>query len=94
MLSKLRLAELLCYWPSYGHNLTRLLPRPQRPIAEFTIVRITRSIVSEGFSVPKDTCGTIVAVYDRGTAYAVKVADLPGGPEGVTLQADQIEPMH
>lgn len=64
------------------------------PIAEFETVRVTRSVDTEGFLIPKDTSGTVVAVYDRGAAYAVEIADLPGGPEVVTLQAEQIERVH
>jgi hypothetical protein len=64
------------------------------PIEEFEVVRVTHDIESEGYSVPKDTCGTVVAVYDRGAAYAVEIADLPGGMEVVTLRADQIERTH
>lgn len=64
------------------------------PIAEFEAVRVTRNVEAEGYSIPKDTCGTVVAVYDRGAAYAVEIADLPGGPEVVKLRADQIERMH
>jgi len=42
----------------------------------------------------KDTSGTVVAVFGYGVAYAVEIADLPGGPEVVTLQSDQIERIH
>jgi hypothetical protein len=62
------------------------------PIAEHEIVRVTRSVHAECCSVPKDASGTVVAVYDQGVAYAVEFADLPGGPEVITLRADQIEP--
>ena len=65
-----------------------------QPIAEFEVVRVTRDIESEGYSVPKDTRGTVVAVYDLGAAYAVEIADLPGGTEVVTLRADQISRTH
>ena len=64
------------------------------PIAAYEIVRVTRGVQAEGYSIPKDTPGTVVAVFDRGAAYAVEIADLPGGPEVVTLRADQIERMH
>ncbi len=64
------------------------------PFAEFAIVRVTRNVQTEGYSIPKDTSGTVVAVYDQGAAYAVEIADLPGGPEVVTLRADQVERMH
>jgi len=63
------------------------------PIAEFEIVRVTRRVETEGYSIPPDTSGTVLAVFDRGAAYAVEIADLPGGPEVVTLRADQIERM-
>jgi hypothetical protein len=55
---------------------------------------VTRSVPADGYSIPRDTPGTVVAVFDRGAAYAVEIADLPGGPEVVTLRADRIEPMH
>ncbi len=74
---------------SGGHDA---IPSP--PVAASEIVRVTRSVQAEGYSIPKDTPGTVVAVFDRGTAYAVEIADLPGGPEVVTLRADQIERMH
>ncbi len=61
------------------------------PIAELERVRVTRNVQTDGFSLAKNTRGTVVAVYDRGAAYAVEIADLPGGPEVVTLRADQIE---
>jgi hypothetical protein len=64
------------------------------PIAEHEIVRVTRSVEAESYSIPKDTSGTVVAVFGHGVAYAVEIADLPGGPEVVTLRADQIERMH
>ena len=64
------------------------------PIAAYEIVRVTRSVSAEGYRIPKDTSGTVVAVYDGGAAYAVEIADLPGGSEVVTLRADQIERMH
>ena len=64
------------------------------PIAEHEIVRVTRSVKADGYSIPEDTSGTVVAVFDHGVAYAVEIADLPGGPEVVTLQADQIERIH
>jgi hypothetical protein len=64
------------------------------PIAAHEMVRVTRSVATEGYRIPKDAAGTVVAVYDRGTAYAVEIADLPGGPEVVTLRADQTERMH
>ncbi|HME22117.1 MAG TPA: hypothetical protein VKI44_12400 [Acetobacteraceae bacterium] len=63
-------------------------------IAELASVRVTRSVEADGYTLPEDTRGTVVAVYDRGAAYAVEIADLPGGPEVVTLRADQIEPAH
>jgi hypothetical protein len=56
---------------------------------------MTRSVEAECYSIPKDTSGTVVtvvAVFGHGVAYAVEIADLvPGGPEVMTLQADQIE---
>jgi hypothetical protein len=45
----------------------------------------------EGHRIPSNTQGTVVAVYGDGTAYAVEIAGLPGGPDVVTLRADQIE---
>ena len=39
------------------------------PIAELEIIRVN----AEGYTVPKDTCGTVVAIYDSGVAYAVAV---------------------
>ena len=64
------------------------------PIAEFEVVRVTRNVTAEGHRVPKHTRGTVVAVYNQGAAYAVEIADLPGGADVVTLRADQIERMH
>jgi len=61
------------------------------PIAEHEIVRVRRSVEAECYSIPKDTSGTVVAVFGHGVAYAVEIADLPGGPEVVTLQSEQIE---
>jgi hypothetical protein len=73
-----------------GHQSPTLTPS----IAEFEIVRVTHAVETEGYSIPKDTSGTVVAVHDHGAAYAVEIANLPGGPEVVTLRADQIERMH
>jgi len=64
------------------------------PIAELEVVRVTHNVDSEGFHIPNDASGTVVAVYDRGAANAVEIADLPGGPEVVTLRAEQIERLH
>ena len=64
------------------------------PIAEHEVVRVTRTVQADSYNIPKDTPGTVVAVYGHGVAYAVEIADLPGGPEVVTLRADQIERMH
>jgi hypothetical protein len=64
------------------------------PIAEFEEVRVMFNLQAEGYSIPKDARGTVVAVYDRGAAYAVELTDLPGGPEVVTLRSDQIERSH
>jgi hypothetical protein len=64
------------------------------PIAEFERVRVMLNVEIEGYTIPKDAHGTVVAVCSRGAAYAVEIADLPGGPEVVTLQADQIERLH
>jgi len=64
------------------------------PIAEFEVVRVTRNVHSDGYNVPKDTRGTVIAVYGLGAAYAVEIADLPGGTEIVTLRPDQIERMY
>jgi hypothetical protein len=64
-----------------------------RPIAAYETVRLTRGVEAEGYSIPKDASGAVLAVYDHGAAYAVEIADLPGGPEVVTLRADQIERM-
>ena len=63
-------------------------------IAEFEVVRVTRNVKAEGHRLPKNTRGTVVAVYDQGAAYALEVADLPSGADVVTLRADQIERMH
>jgi hypothetical protein len=63
-------------------------------IAEFEIVRVTHTVEAEGYRIPKDSSGTVVAVHDQGAAYAVELANLPGGPEVVTLRADQIERIH
>jgi len=65
-----------------------------RPIATYELVRLTRAVEADNYSIPEGTPGTVVEVYDRGAVYAVEIADLPGGPEVVTLRADQIERMH
>jgi hypothetical protein len=65
-----------------------------RIIAEFEPVRVVRHVLAEGYRISKDTTGTVVGVYDKGAAYAVEIANLPGGPEVVTLRADQLEPVH
>ena len=65
-----------------------------RPIAMYKIVRLMRAVEADSYSIPKGTPGTVVEVYDRGAAYAVEISDLPGGPEVVTLRADQIERTH
>ena len=54
-------------------------------------MRVTRDVESKGYSVPMDARGTVVAVYQQGAAYAVEIADPPGGTEVVTLRADQVE---
>jgi hypothetical protein len=64
------------------------------PIPEFGMVRTRRAVQAEGYRIPRHTQGTVVAIYDRGVAYGVEIADLPGGPEVVTLRGDQIEPIH
>lgn len=64
------------------------------PIAEFEVVRVTRNVKAKGHRLPKNTRGTVVAVYDQGAACAVEIADLPGGTDVVTLRANQIERMH
>ena len=60
-------------------------------IPEFGIVRMRHAVRAEGYQIPPNTRGTVVAIYGDGAAYAVEIADLPGGPEVVTLRADQIE---
>ncbi|HVC59427.1 MAG TPA: hypothetical protein VND19_03550 [Acetobacteraceae bacterium] len=67
---------------------------PSAPVTEFGIVRTRRAEQVEGDRIPRHTQGTVVAIYDRGSAYAVEIADLPGGPEVVTLRGDQIERVH
>jgi hypothetical protein len=64
------------------------------PIAEFERVRVIVNVEGEGYSIPKDVRGTIVGIYGKGAAYAVEIANLPGGPEVVTLRADQVERAH
>jgi Domain of unknown function (DUF4926) len=63
-------------------------------IAEYEPVRVVRDVLAEGYSISKNTTGTVVGIYDRSAAYAVEIADLPGGPEVVTLRADQLERAH
>jgi hypothetical protein len=72
--------------PSESHSAI-LAP----PIAEFEVVHVTHTMDIERSGIPQDASGTVVAVHDRGAAYAVEIADLPGGPEVVTLRAGQIE---
>jgi hypothetical protein len=64
------------------------------PIAEFERVRVMFDVDTEGYSIPKDAIGTVVGIYGEGAAYAVEIANLPGGPEVVTLRADQVERAH
>ncbi len=64
---------------------------PCAPIPEFGIVRTRRAVQAEGYRIPRHTMGTVVAIYDRGVAYGAEIADLPGGPEVVTLRGDQLE---
>ncbi len=61
-------------------------------IPEHDLVRVVRDVQAEGYDIPKDTTGTVVGIYGKGAAYAVEIANLPGGPEVVTLRADQVEP--
>ena len=74
--------------------------RPRSPGAALTIiaehdpVRVVRDVVAEGYNISKNTTGTVVGVYGKGAAYAVEIADLPGGPEVVTLRADLLERAH
>jgi hypothetical protein len=63
-------------------------------MAELATVRVTHTVESHGCCIPKDTSGTVVALHDHGVAYAVGIADLPSGPEVVTLRADQIARAH
>jgi len=63
-------------------------------IPEHDLVRLIGDVQAEGFSIPKDTTGTVVGIYGKGAAYAVEIANLPGGPEVVTLRADQVERAH
>lgn len=67
---------------------------PSVPIPEFGIVRTRRAVQADGYRIPRHTQGTVIAIYDRGGAYAVEIANLPGGPEVVTLRGDQIERIH
>ncbi len=63
-------------------------------ISEHDLVRLIRDVQAEGHRIPKDTTGTVVGIYGKGAAYAVEIANLPGGPEVVTLLADQVERAH
>jgi hypothetical protein len=66
--------------------------QPERnPIPELAIVRTRQDVEADGCRLPRHIQGTVVAVYGGGTAYAVEIAELPGGPEVVTLRAEQIE---
>jgi hypothetical protein len=73
-------------------------PAPRKastaPTPELGIVRTRSAVLAEGHRIPRHTQGTVVAVYDRGVAYAVEIADLPDGPDVVTLRGDQIERVH
>ncbi|HUB43508.1 MAG TPA: hypothetical protein VMB73_00855 [Acetobacteraceae bacterium] len=60
-------------------------------ITEFEPVRVVRDVLAEGNNISKDTTGTIVGVYEKSAAYAVEIANLPGGPEVVTLRAGRVE---
>lgn len=64
--------------------------RGRKAIAELEVVRVIRDVDTEGYRIRKNTSGTVVAVYGDGAAYAVEIQKLPGGPEVVTLRADQI----
>jgi hypothetical protein len=73
-----------------GNHGTILAP----PIAEFERVRVMFDVEAEGYSRLKDTKGTVVGIYGKGAAYAVEIANLPGGPDVVTLRADQVKRAH
>ena len=60
-------------------------------ILEFEHVRLTRDVQIEGYDIAKNMIGTVVEIYGKGAAYAVEIANLPGGSEVVTLQPDQLE---
>lgn len=64
------------------------------PIHEHESVGITYDLEAEGYQIAKNTPGVVVGIYGDGAAYAVEIAALPGGPEVVTLKAQQIERIH
>src|SRR5579871_485445 len=59
-------------------------------IVAYGPVRLTRDVRTDGHRIPKDAPGTVVGRCRSGTAYAVEIANLPGGPDVETLQADRI----
>ena len=61
------------------------------PFYEHDSVRVTRDLEAEGYRIAKNTHGVIVGIYGDGAAYAVEIATLPGGPEVVTLKAEEVE---
>ena len=60
-------------------------------VPEHDLVRLIRDVQAERYGIPKDTTGTVVGIYGEAEAYAVEITNLSGGPEVVTLQADQVE---
>lgn len=76
-----------------NRSLNRSRDPSVRVIPEHDVVRIIKDVRVEGYSIAKDTVGTVVGIYGGGAAYAVEITDLSGGPEGVTLRANQVEPL-
>ncbi len=56
-----------------------------RVIAEHAMVRVLRDCTGEGHCLAKDSVGTVVAIYNRGEAYAVELEDAAGATAVVTL---------
>lgn len=57
----------------------------RRVIAEHAMVRVLRDCRVEGHRLAKDSVGAVVAVYNRGEAYAVELEDAAGATTVVTL---------
>lgn len=68
-------------------QLRAIVPKDpaRRVIAEHAMVRVLRDCEVEGHRLARDSVGAVVAVYNRGEAYAVELEDTAGGTTVVTI---------